>query len=612
MQSLDFPAIRTRVQAAMAAQGLSQRALAGKAGIAQAGLSAFLNGKAGSLTLANVTALGDALGEDFWIKPGGEPANGVRREADREAPAPAGDPDWRRIPLLRLKASKANPRKTFGAADLAELADSIAAHGVLQNLVVRRAGLAVKAARAADVPSLQTYEIVAGERRFRALQLLAKADRIGRDELVPCRIVDAFDDADHLALALVENLQREAVPPLEEAAAFKQLAGLGWGTEKIAGAVKRSRRHVQLRLALVDRLAAPAQKALTEGRITLDHARVLATVGPTLQKDGLAELTGSGYSNVRTADQLRKHLHRDFVPVDKALLPPPPDWTAPADGTAPGAGGLVEIDGAVMFENRRAFIAWQADAVARRRQVLADQWAWCDVVEPWQWAATLRGNEYGAQPYQVETDPAGKGKPILSDDRTLAGAVIAFEKYSGEAVVHEGILRAPEEPEDEAGDDAAPAHPAARSYDPLAAARLNRRRQYWQDAVAARAAEAPALALRILLFSPYAGHGSGPGINWYDDTATMLRPALADCAPALADLLGTEDDMGNAVDAVWRDDAAAWSAIAALDETTLLRLAAAVIAPAIGVPAEPTPILRQIAEAHSIALDPPDDEEAQS
>lgn len=179
------------------------------------------------------------------------------------------------VALSALQASGFNPRRTFDADALAELAESIAAKGVLQNLVVRRA-------------KRGKFDVIAGERRLRALMLLAEAGRWARDaETVPVRIVEA-EPAAALEIALLENLQRTDVPVMEEAEGFARLVGeFGYDTDRIAGAVRRTRRHVQLRLQLVNDLEAPAQKALAAGEINLAAARALTGLPKKAQGEGL-------------------------------------------------------------------------------------------------------------------------------------------------------------------------------------------------------------------------------------------------------------------------------------------------------------------------------------
>jgi ParB family chromosome partitioning protein len=193
----------------------------------------------------------------------------VTTAAPRRADEPAADPEIRRISLLQLHASPLNPRKTMEPEALAGLAESIAAQGLLQNLVVRGKG--------------EQWEVVAGARRLAALELLARENRLPETIAahgVPCRVV-AATDAEHVALAILENLQRADVNPMEEAEALHALHTTNpktWSTSAIAEKIGVTQRHVQLRISLVTRLVPAAQNALRESRITLAQARALTAI----------------------------------------------------------------------------------------------------------------------------------------------------------------------------------------------------------------------------------------------------------------------------------------------------------------------------------------------
>lgn len=193
----------------------------------------------------------------------------------------------RRIPFLQLLPSVLNPRRAIEPAQLAELADSIAAQGLLQNLVVRQA------------PHIDMFSIVAGERRFRALEILAKENRMPEELAehgIPCRVVTG-SDAEHTMLALLENMQRVDVNPMDEADALHrlhQLDPIAWSTRAIAERLGVSQRHIQLRLALVDKLTPEAQQQLRTGEIKLAHAKVLVTRSAEEQAEALEEGAGTG------------------------------------------------------------------------------------------------------------------------------------------------------------------------------------------------------------------------------------------------------------------------------------------------------------------------------
>jgi ParB family chromosome partitioning protein len=160
-----------------------------------------------------------------------------------------------RVPIEFLRPSPFQPRRAFAEDELEALAASLREHGVLQPLLVRPA------------PGAAGYEIVAGERRWRAAQ------RAGLHE-VPV-VVRELGDRETLELALVENLQRSDLAPLEEALAFQRLMQeFGHTQEVLAGAVGKSRSHIANTLRLLG-LDEPLREMLTDGRLSAGHARAL-------------------------------------------------------------------------------------------------------------------------------------------------------------------------------------------------------------------------------------------------------------------------------------------------------------------------------------------------
>ncbi len=174
------------------------------------------------------------------------------------------------------------PRRRFGEAELEALAQSIREKGVLQPLLVR-----------AVVEDDAAFELVAGERRWRAAQ------RVGLHE-VPV-IVRALADSEVLEIALVENLQREDLSPLEEAEAYSRLiAEFGRTQASLAEAVGKSRSHVANTVRLLS-LPAPVRQRLDEGELSAGHARaLLAAADPA----ALAEEVVRRGLNVRATERL--------------------------------------------------------------------------------------------------------------------------------------------------------------------------------------------------------------------------------------------------------------------------------------------------------------------
>ena len=190
-------------------------------------------------------------------------ANGRAAKAD-PTPAPGAMPGELTLPHAAIAPSPLNPRKHFAEDALAELAASLAADGMLEPIVVRPIPPG-----AAGAPRGAAYWIVAGERRWRAAALAGLAQ-------VPVRILDGVDDVQHLRLALVENLQREDLDPIEEAAGYRELHRVaGLRQAEIAAAVRRSQPAVANRLRLLD-LPEDVQDLIRARQLTPAHGIALA------------------------------------------------------------------------------------------------------------------------------------------------------------------------------------------------------------------------------------------------------------------------------------------------------------------------------------------------
>jgi ParB family chromosome partitioning protein len=203
------------------------------------------------------------------------------------------------LPLDKLQPGKYQPRTRMDEGAVAELADSIRAQGLLQAILVR------------PVPdTTDRYEIIAGERRFRAAQLAGLAE-------VPV-LVKTVDDHAAAAMALIENIQREDLNPLEEAQGIQRLiSDFGFTHEQAAGAVGRSRSAVSNLLRLLN-LAQPVQTMLMAGDIDMGHARALLSVDAAMQIS-LANMIIARRLSVREAEKLVAQ-----ALVDREQQKPPP------------------------------------------------------------------------------------------------------------------------------------------------------------------------------------------------------------------------------------------------------------------------------------------------
>lgn len=206
----------------------------------------------------------------------------------------------RDIPLTDIDTNIAQPRQDFDEAALKELADSIREVGVLQPVLV--------------VENKGRYRIVAGERRFRAA-------RIAGLTAVPC-IVRSFSADEQLEAALIENLQREDLNPMEEAQAIRALMdAAGYTQEQVASRLGKSRPAVANVLRLLT-LPDEVQDMVRQGLLSAGHARVLAGMNnPAAQKTLASRAVAEGLS-VRALEQMSRQDGKKKA-IKKAALPPP-------------------------------------------------------------------------------------------------------------------------------------------------------------------------------------------------------------------------------------------------------------------------------------------------
>lgn len=219
-------------------------------------------------------------------------------EADAET---AGMHPDSTLPISEIKPNKGQPRKTFRPEELAELADSIKQNGILQPLLVRKKG--------------SEYEIVAGERRYQA------AKTAGLTE-IPVVIRDISDD-DVFKLALIENLQRSDLSPLEEAQGYRQLIKeKGLTQEELAKLLSKSRSAITNTLRLLD-LPKEVQELVEEGKLTAGHARAILAVPSEEGRIQLAQKVVAERLSVRQTESLAPlfSVSKTDEPVRRAPIP---------------------------------------------------------------------------------------------------------------------------------------------------------------------------------------------------------------------------------------------------------------------------------------------------
>ena len=208
------------------------------------------------------------------------------------------------LPISQVESCAAQPRKLFDPDALADLADSIRQHGIIQPLTVRK---------------LQSgyYQIIAGERRWRAARMAGLTQ-------VPAVVIEA-DDRKAMELAMIENLQREDLNPIEEAEGYKVLMEqYGMTQEETAKRVGKSRPAVANAMRLLN-LCEPVRAMVEDGRLTNGHARALLPLSPALQETTAATILKNDLS-VRQTEALCKKLSKQAQPARPQ--PPQVDYLA--------------------------------------------------------------------------------------------------------------------------------------------------------------------------------------------------------------------------------------------------------------------------------------------
>ena len=203
------------------------------------------------------------------------------------------------LPISQVESCSTQPRKSFDAEALSDLADSIRVHGIIQPLTVRK---------------LQSgyYQIIAGERRWRAARMAGLTQ-------VPAVVIEA-DDRKAMELAMIENLQREDLNPIEEAEGYRVLTEqYGMTQDECAQRVGKSRPAVANALRLLG-LSEPVRAMVEDGRLSAGHARaILQLKSEKKQQEAAQKIVALGLS-VRQAELLCKNMSKEPVPQKKEVF----------------------------------------------------------------------------------------------------------------------------------------------------------------------------------------------------------------------------------------------------------------------------------------------------
>lgn len=352
-----FPAtaaLQKALKATLDLPDLSLRGLARSSGVDDASIRKTAKGERG-------------MTEGNWLKlaaasPVGSPLRALLAKhtlpslsaSEANAVRPAGDDGRTTVPFSAIVCGP-NYRTTLAEEDLEGLAQSILAKGILQNVLVRP----LKDGK---------VELWAGQRRYRAVELLIKRGDAKPDFPVPVLIREMEGD-EALALSIVENIQKVDVHPVEEAEGFRQLRdAFGWSTKRIAEALggKERLRYVQQRLNIVDKLSPTTREAFHDSRINLDQARALWALPRGLQDHLLKDKQLPDYS----ADAIRRTA-RSLCVSSKHAIFDPADYKGEsfADGKE------------TLYVDVKQFAKLQDAAIKKRIAELKAKWADVKIVQ---------------------------------------------------------------------------------------------------------------------------------------------------------------------------------------------------------------------------------------
>ena len=282
--------------------GRGLEALLGRAGIEPAAAAPATEGSAAVASRPAGTGLG---------------SNAARLilHAAEEAEEAAASLPTNDLPVTIVDPNPWQPRTVLGDADLAELADSLREHGLVQPIVVRARG--------------DRYQLIAGQRR------LAAARKLGW-ERVPARVLEV-NDRQMAEIAIVENLQRRDLDALEKAASFKHyLATWGCTQEELAKRLSIDRSHVANLIRLLE-LPESVQQKLREGKLSMGHARALLPLGDEAEQVRLAErVTAEGLSVRAVETEIQELVRRDEAEESDPDLDPAVDGEPVAPKRKPG------------------------------------------------------------------------------------------------------------------------------------------------------------------------------------------------------------------------------------------------------------------------------------
>jgi ParB family transcriptional regulator, chromosome partitioning protein len=305
------------------------------------------------------------------------------------------------IPHSKLKPSDLNPRKQKrDERALLELAESIAAKGVLHNLTARPKGAG--------------YEIAIGEGRYLAVALLIKEKRLPKDYPMPV-CVKELSDLDMLELATSENIQRSDMHPADEAQAFNDMMKLGSDVDSIALKMGMSSKTVAQRLAIATKLTDKVKQALLEDNISLAQAQQLTAASFETQDDVLHLIVTDTWGDSWSADDIKQYLKETQMLQSNAIFK-----KDKYQGEL--SNNLFDDSQKTFFVDSEQAKRLQLGAIEQRREKLSKVWSWVEV---------LTERDYRAWDYDESKAPNPQEQ----------GVVITYHPETMKVRIHEGLVK---------------------------------------------------------------------------------------------------------------------------------------------------------------------------
>lgn len=391
------------------------------------------------------------------------------------------------IALSKLLPCKANVRKTGVDEGIAELADSIAAHGLRQNLNVRGTGKG-------------RFEVVAGGRRFRALKMLVKEGLMARDVEIPCRVMTEAEDATEISL--VENSLRLAMHPDDQFEAFQKLIEGGKSAEDVAARFEVTPAVVERRLKLA-KVSPTLRAEFRKGSLSLEQMMAFAVSDDHEQQE---EVYGNLSHWNRSPRDIRGALTQEAVALSQPLA-----RFVTAEAYV-AAGGVIQRD---LFDTENEGYMPDRALVLKLAQDKLDAAIEGILAEGWKWVKAEVERDYSVhygRVYPVSAEDDTEGDELVSryaaEDMARAGVILRIGR-DGELAVERGLVH----PDDREGEHNTPVAKQPKDPGVLPASVIKELSAHRTAAIQVGLMQNPAIALAVTVYSLalplFGGHSTG-------------------------------------------------------------------------------------------------------